>query len=152
VEEAAELVDEEARIEPEPAEVRETIEVKGTERSTSNLEGVKLEVKGNDIETSPRLFPGGFTTLGITFVILAAIAFVFTVVMARYDTWIQGAAEETMGQNQRTMFIAGLLGFAVSIVVAIYDLLRTPKGLEEGTTSGHDLVLEERAVDRTPLQ
>ena len=74
----------------------------------------------------PHLYPGGFTAIGMAFVVLAIMAFVFTLVMARYDTWVQGAAEESMGDNQRIMFFAGLLAFAVCIVVAIADLLRNP--------------------------
>lgn len=79
----------------------------------------------------PRLYPGGFTRVGMMFLTLAVLSFMFTVVMARYDTWIQGAAEESMGDNQRMLFLGGLLTFTVSIIVAIYDLLRTPRGIDE---------------------
>lgn len=65
---------------------------------------------------------------GLVFVTMALMALLFTIVMARYDTWIQGAAEESMGDNQRMLFYAGLVAFTLFIVVAVADLLRTPKG------------------------
>ena len=79
-------------------------------------------------EAYPRLYPGGFTLLGLMFAILALLALAFTIVITRYDTWIQGAAEEGMGDNQMMLFYAGLSVFAISILIAVVDLLRTPKG------------------------
>ncbi len=61
-------------------------------------------------------------------IVIAIVALVFTIVMARYDTWVQGAAEESMGDNQKMLFYAGLVVFAGCILVAVADLLRTPKG------------------------
>ncbi len=78
--------------------------------------------------TYPRLYPGGFTLVGLVFAILALLALAFTILVARYDTWIQGAAEESMGDNQLTFFYAGLMAFAVFIIVAVVDLLRNPRG------------------------
>lgn len=77
--------------------------------------------------TYPRLYPGGFTLVGLVFTMLALLALVLTIVVARYDTWVQGAAEESMGENQLMMFIAGLATFVVFIAVAVADLLRTPR-------------------------
>lgn len=74
-----------------------------------------------------RLYPGGFTLLGLVFAILALMALAFTIVVARYDTWVQGAAEESMGDNQLMMFYMGLSAFAVFIFIAVADLLRTPR-------------------------
>ncbi|MHC4781163.1 MAG: double zinc ribbon domain-containing protein [Planctomycetota bacterium] len=76
----------------------------------------------------PRLYPGGFTLMGLVFAILALLALGFTIIMARYDTWIQNAAEESMGDNQLMLFYIGLTAFAVFIIIAVVDLLRTPKG------------------------
>jgi len=76
----------------------------------------------------PRLYPGGFTLMGLVFAILALMALAFTIVIARYDTWIQGAAEESMGDNQLMLFYVGLAAFAVLIILAVADLLRTPRG------------------------
>jgi DNA-directed RNA polymerase subunit RPC12/RpoP len=78
-------------------------------------------------ETYPHLYPGGFTRVGLVFAVLALLALGFSVVMARYDTWIQGAAEESMGDNQRMLFYGGLMAFAVLILLAVFDLFRTPK-------------------------
>jgi predicted RNA-binding Zn-ribbon protein involved in translation (DUF1610 family) len=79
-------------------------------------------------EAYPRLYPGGFTLVGLVFAILAILALAFTIVVARYDTWVQGAAEESMGDNQMMLFYASLSAFAISILIAVVDLLRTPKG------------------------
>ncbi len=81
-----------------------------------------------DLKEGPKLYPGGFTAIGILFIVIAIAALVFTVVMARYDTWVQGAAEESMGDNQKMLFYAGLVVFAGCILAAVADLLRTPKG------------------------
>jgi DNA-directed RNA polymerase subunit RPC12/RpoP len=78
--------------------------------------------------TYPRLYPGGFTIVGLVFAILALLALAFTILVARYDTWIQGAAEESMGDNQLMFFYAGLVAFTVFIIVAVADLLRNPRG------------------------
>lgn len=94
----------------------------------------RSEALSHDVmEGAPRLFPGGFTLIGLVFVILAVLALLFTIVMARYDTWIQGAAEESMGDNQRMMFMAGFVAFTIFLLVAIWDLLRTPRGLRGKT-------------------
>ena len=80
-----------------------------------------------DVMAYPKLCPGGFTLMGIVFVSTAIAALVFSIVMARYDTWIQGAAEESMGADQRMGFIVGLLGFTAFTILAVYDLLRMPR-------------------------
>ena len=87
-----------------------------------------------EADSGPDLYPGGFTKLGILFLFLALLSLVFTVFMARYDTWIQGAAEESMGTSQRYGFLAGLGGFTLFVLMAVYDLMRAPK--ESGETSG----------------
>jgi predicted RNA-binding Zn-ribbon protein involved in translation (DUF1610 family) len=80
----------------------------------------------------PRLYPGGFTLLGLVFLVLALLALGFTILVARYDTWVQGAAEESMGDDQLTMFYAGLVAFTVFVIIAVIDLLRTPKAKARG--------------------
>ncbi len=84
------------------------------------------------VSAYPHLYPGGFTLVGLVFAILALLALAFTIVVARYDTWIQGAAEESMGENQMMFFYAGLVAFAVFIVIAVADLLRQPRGKATG--------------------
>jgi predicted RNA-binding Zn-ribbon protein involved in translation (DUF1610 family) len=82
-----------------------------------------------DLHEGPKLYPGGFTAIGMLFIAIAIVALVFTIVIARYDTWIQGAAEESMGDNQMMLFYAGLVVFAGCILAAVVDLLRTPKSV-----------------------
>jgi RNA polymerase subunit RPABC4/transcription elongation factor Spt4 len=118
-----------------PKKPTKTVQIVKKPPHASGLEGRPIASKKSAREPStpstPRLYPGGFTRMGMVFVVLAFLSIVFTVVMARYDTWIQGAAEESMGDNQRMLFIGGLITFSISIIVAIYDLLRTPRGIEE---------------------
>ncbi len=99
--------------------------------ATGHVEKVEA-VDPEDLPGMARLYPGGFTLAGLVFVVLAVMALLFTVVMARYDTWIQGASEESMGDNQRMMFYGGLAAFALFIVIAVADLLRTPRGRGTG--------------------
>ncbi len=95
----------------------------GSPRTASD--GIDEDLPLNE---GPKRYPGGFTAIGILFIAIAITALVFTIVMARYDTWVQGAAEESMGDNQKMLFYAGLVVFAGCIMVAVADLLRTPKG------------------------
>jgi DNA-directed RNA polymerase subunit RPC12/RpoP len=105
---------------PEPApEVMAPTEDEGDARASAEV-------------TYPRLYPGGFTLMGMVFIVLALLALVFTIVVARYDTWIQGAAEESMGDDQLTVFYAGLATFTVFLIIAVVDLLRTPKARRAG--------------------
>ena len=97
-----------------------------TARATKARDGTEATADEGVYE-GPKLYPGGFTRVGLVFVTLAIMALVFTVVMARYDTWIQGEAVESMGDNQRMMFFAGLGIFAICILIAVADLLRAPK-------------------------
>jgi DNA-directed RNA polymerase subunit RPC12/RpoP len=84
-------------------------------------------VESDVVPIYPRLYPGGFTLVGITFTVMALLALASSIVVARYDTWIQGAAEESMGDNQMMFFLASLVAFAVFIIIAVVDLLRTPR-------------------------
>jgi RNA polymerase subunit RPABC4/transcription elongation factor Spt4 len=97
--------------------------------ATTGVEGMA----DNGTDQTYDLYPGGFTKLGILFLFLALLSLVFAVFMARYDTWIQGAAEESMGTNQKYGYLAGLGGFTLFILMAVYDLMRTPK--ESGEAS-----------------
>ncbi|UCC92597.1 MAG: zinc ribbon domain-containing protein [Thermoplasmata archaeon] len=101
-------------IEPEPGE---------EELESTPADEVEVEVHMDH----PRLYPGGFTLLGLVFAVLALMALAASIVVARYDTWIQGAAEESMGENQMMIFYACLTAFAVFIIIAVLDLLRTPR-------------------------
>jgi predicted RNA-binding Zn-ribbon protein involved in translation (DUF1610 family) len=102
----------------------------GEEPEDEALDPVEAAPDEPHVDTSPpyvRLYPGGFTLVGFVFAILALLALAFTIVVARYDTWVQGAAEESMGDNQLMIFYMGLAAFAVFIFIAVADLLRTPR-------------------------
>ncbi len=132
--------------EPEDEEARDE-DATGDDLDFEDLEGKGGEVgeepsdaePAEPVEASPTatpakavggetdLYPGGFSRLGLVFLFLALLSLIFAVLMARYDTWIQGAAEESMGSNQRMGFLAGLGGFAVFILMAVVDLIRSPR-------------------------
>lgn len=100
--------------------------------AASTVKTPKAAVAATDeVVDQPRLYPGGFTIVGLVFVTMAMVALLFTITVARYDTWVQGATEENMGDNQLMYFYAGLVAFTVFIVIAVMDLLRTPKGIPE---------------------
>ncbi len=101
---------------------------RGEDRAGSPRTADDAVDEGLALNEGPKRYPGGFTAIGILFIVIAIVALVFTIVMARYDTWVQGAAEESMGDNQKMLFYAGLVVFAGCILAAVADLLRTPKG------------------------
>lgn len=81
-------------------------------------------------EAYPKLYPGGFSKLGVASISIAALSLVFTLVMIKYDTWIRGVATETVGQTQMFLIMLGLAAFAMSMLVSIYDLLRSHEPTE----------------------
>jgi DNA-directed RNA polymerase subunit RPC12/RpoP len=107
-------------------------EADGEDRRATAAPVVEAGQNGG-MDRTPDVYPGGFTKLGILFLFLALLSLVFTVFMARYDTWIQGATEESMGTNQKYGFLAGLGGFTLFILMAVYDLMRTPKESTEAS-------------------
>jgi predicted RNA-binding Zn-ribbon protein involved in translation (DUF1610 family) len=118
----------EAREEPEgppdvsqPGSIAESKDVPAIERAT---------------RAYPRLYPGGFTLVGFVFAVMALMALAFTIVVARYDTWVRGAVEESMGDKQLMLFYLGLSVFAIFIIIAVADLLRTPRGDTVGLGPG----------------
>jgi len=65
-----------------------------------------------------------FSRLGLACVLLTAVAFSGTVVLMRWDTWVRGAAEDAVGDEQRTMIYAGAIATTVLALLAILDILR----------------------------
>ena len=131
-------VETQAPVQPAPQVTKKVSEPRTTPkdvgRTTARVTVTPKKVVTVPQMALPRYYPGGFTKLGLLFFAVSLLALGFTVVMARYDTWIQGAAVESMGDNQRILFMAGLLAFCASMVIAAFDLIRTPKGVE--TSSG----------------
>jgi hypothetical protein len=76
-----------------------------------------IELKG------PRLYGGFFSVLGLAFVILTILAFIVTVITLRWDMWINGAAEETIGDQQMLCIYLGTVGIVVCAVVSLVDVV-----------------------------
>ena len=79
----------------------------------------------------PRRYAGGFTRVGLVFVILAGVALVLTIVALRWDAISSGSKYEAIGSIQSLVILLGLAGFAVCAAVSVYDLLRSSKGGDE---------------------
>jgi len=80
---------------------------------------------------APRRYAGGFTLLGLLFVILAGVALVMTIVALRWDAISSGSKYEAIGSMQSLVIMLGMAAFVFCAVVSVYDLLRGPKGTDE---------------------
>jgi hypothetical protein len=78
-----------------------------------------------------RRYAGGFTLVGLAFVILAGIALVLTIIALRWDAISSGSKYEAIGSMQSLIILLGLAAFVFCAVVSVYDLLRGPKGGDE---------------------
>ena len=76
----------------------------------------------------PKLYVGLFSILGLTFIILTVAALIATIIALRWDTWINGAAEETIGDYQMNIVYLGVAGIIVCAIVSVMDILRNRKG------------------------
>jgi predicted RNA-binding Zn-ribbon protein involved in translation (DUF1610 family) len=80
---------------------------------------------------APRRYAGGFTLVGLAFVILAGVALVLTIIALRWDAISSGSKYEAIGSMQSLVILLGLAAFVFCAVVSVYDLLRGPKGSDE---------------------
>ncbi len=83
--------------------------------------GAKAKVR------TARRFPGGFTWVGLVFIILAGIALAMTVIALRWDTISSGSKYETIGAMQSMVIATGIAAFVVCAFVSMWDLLRGPR-------------------------
>jgi predicted nucleic acid-binding Zn-ribbon protein len=77
---------------------------------------------GVEVPPGPRLYGGVLSWYGLAFAVLAFVALLATVIAIRWDTWIGGGAEESIGDRQ-VMFI--YLGAAATIVCALITVVDT---------------------------
>jgi len=84
------------------------------------------------VARSPRVAPkrylGGFTLVGLVFVILAGVALVLTIIALRWDAISSGSKYEAIGSMQSLVILLGLVAFVFCAVASVYDLLRGAKG------------------------
>jgi len=106
----------------------------GVEMEWDDAQGVEIGREPLTL-TDPRLpreevpAPGPeavFSRAGLACVLLTAVAFVGTVVLMRWDTWVRGAAEDVIGDDQRMLIYAGAVATTVLALMAILDILRGP--------------------------
>ena len=76
----------------------------------------------------PRLYAGLFSIVGLTFIVLMVAALIATILALRWDTWINGAAEESIGDRQALFVYLGVAGTVVCAIVSFVDVLRNRKG------------------------
>ena len=65
-----------------------------------------------------------FSVFGLACALLTIAAFVGTVLLMRWDTWIGGAAEDTIGDRQRLLIYLGAVATTVFALLSIIDLIR----------------------------
>jgi hypothetical protein len=65
--------------------------------------------------------------LGWVFVILAVIAVIGTVVLLNYDTWVQGADENNIGDTQMMYVYLAVAGIVVCLLIVVFDYVRNRK-------------------------
>ena len=76
---------------------------------------------------APKRYLGGFTLVGLVFVILAGVALVLTIIALRWDAISTGSKYEAIGSMQSLIIMLGLAAFVLCAVASVYDLLRGAK-------------------------
>jgi hypothetical protein len=105
--------------EPSPAEAEEAPE--------PVVEEPYEEPEPEPIAAAPVEKGGPLSKLGIAFIVLTIVAIVATLLAAKYDTWIQGASEESVGDRQQLFIYLGIVGIIVCAVIATFDMIRYRK-------------------------
>jgi hypothetical protein len=65
-----------------------------------------------------------FSRWGLVFTLLTALGFAGTLLLMRWDTWVRGAAEDSIGDDQRLLIYAGAVATTVFAILAILDIVR----------------------------
>ncbi len=65
-----------------------------------------------------------FSRWGVIFALLTALGFLGTILLLRWDTWVRGAPEETIGDEQRVSIYAGAVATTAFAILAILDIVR----------------------------
>ena len=104
-------------IEEEPEEAEEELE----EEPEEPAEPAVPVVKG------PKLYAGKFSILGLVFLSLSIMAIVSLMLLYNWDTWINGADAESIGDNQKLMINLAIVGTVVCLSLSAFDVLRSGK-------------------------
>jgi hypothetical protein len=65
-----------------------------------------------------------FSRWGTVFALLTALGFLGTLLLLRWDTWVRGAPEDAIGDDQRILIYAGAVATTVFAILAILDIVR----------------------------
>lgn len=65
-----------------------------------------------------------FSKWGLVFGFLTAGAFLGTLLLIRWDTWVMGEAADSIGDDQRILIYGGAIATTAFAVVAILDIMR----------------------------
>jgi hypothetical protein len=74
-----------------------------------------------------RRYASVFSIVGVTFLVLAVVAVIGTVVVMNWDVWVSGASKESIGPRQSLFIDLGFLAIVICILVVVFDLLRLRK-------------------------
>ena len=69
----------------------------------------------------PRLYLGLFSIIGLAFVALTVLALIATIITLRWDTWINGAAEENIGDRQSSYIYLGTVLIVLGSIISLVD-------------------------------
>jgi len=102
---------------PEP---QEEVEIPEEDLATAPEEPPPTPAKG------PKLY-GGLSIIGLVFAILTVVAIIGTVVLLNYDTWIDGADENNIGDTQIMYVYGAVAGIVVCALIVVFDFVRNRK-------------------------
>ena len=97
----------------------------------------ELEIHEEDLATTPEEPPptpakgpklyGGLSIIGLVFAILTVVAIIGTVVLLNYDTWIDGADENNIGDTQIMYVYGAVAGIVVCALIVVFDFMKNRK-------------------------
>ncbi len=67
--------------------------------------------------------------LGIAFAVLAVVSVIGLMVVLNYDTWINGAEENSIGDTQMMYVYLAVVAVIVCILVVVFDFMRNRKAV-----------------------
>ena len=96
-----------------------------------------VEIPEEDLATAPEVPPPtpakgpklyvGLSIIGLVFALLAVVAIIGTVVLLNYDTWIDGADENNIGDTQIMYIYGAVAGIVVCALIVVFDFIRNRK-------------------------
>ena len=96
-----------------------------------------VEIPEEDLATAPEEPPPtpakglkryvGLSIIGLVFALLTVVAIIGTVVLLNYDTWIDGADENNIGDTQIMYIYGAVAGIVVCALIVVFDFVRNRK-------------------------